>query len=407
MMLGLGTVSGCGSSKPEPEQSQDETAAEDTEKEDDTQMNTQTDAQETDSGTEQTEEQEKNSDDSLQTEEEEKEEQGEDEEKDMAQDMTMSVLKEEAGTHDYTSLEELNPEPGTRVAVVVKNTKTAYWAAVKQGMEAAVSAINEKMGYKGDDKVTLSFEGPSDDMDVEKQIDLIDAVLSENPEVLCIAAIDMQSCEAQLEMARENDIPVIMLDSAVESGPVSAVCSTDNYGAGVEAAKRLAEAIEDQGEVAVMAHAASSKNSQEREKGFTDEIANNHPNIRIVNISHENEDFTMAKMADAVFTLYPDVEGYFCTNEQASNAVLEAVEAAGKDIKIVGFDSGKQQQAAVKSGKEVGFITQNPYGMGYATVVAGLRADLGLEIDSFINTSFQWIDSENLEDETYSSFLYE
>lgn len=407
MMLGLGTVSGCGSSKPEPEQSQDETAAEDTEKEDDTQMNTQTDAQETDSETEQTEEQEKKSDDSLQTEEDEKEEQGEDEEKDMAQDMTMSVLKEEAGTHDYTSLEELNPEPGTRVAVVVKNTKTAYWAAVKQGMEAAVSAINEKMGYKGDDKVTLSFEGPSDDMDVEKQIDLIDAVLSENPEVLCIAAIDMQSCEAQLEMARENDIPVIMLDSAVESGPVSAVCSTDNYGAGVEAAKRLAEAIEDQGEVAVMAHAASSKNSQEREKGFTDEIANNHPNIRIVNISHENEDFTMAKMADAVFTLYPDVDGYFCTNEQASNAVLEAVEAAGKDIKIVGFDSGKQQQAAVKSGKEVGFITQNPYGMGYATVVAGLRADLGLEIDSFINTSFQWIDSENLEDETYSSFLYE
>lgn len=157
----------------------------------------------------------------------------------MAQDMTMSVLKEEAGAYDYTSLEELNPEPGTRVAVVVKNTKTAYWTAVKQGMEAAISAINEKMGYKGDEKVTLSFEGPSDDMDVEKQIDLIDTVLSENPEVLCIAAIDMQSCEAQLEMAMENDIPVIMLDSAVDSGPVSAVCSTDNYGAGVEAAKRL------------------------------------------------------------------------------------------------------------------------------------------------------------------------
>ena len=404
VMLGLGTVSGCGSSKPEPEQSQDETAAEDTEKEDDTQTDTQTDSQESDSETEQTEEQEEISGNSSQTEDEE---QGESNEKDMAQDMTMSVLKEEAGAYDYTSLEELNPEPGTRVAVVVKNTKTAYWTAVKQGMEAAISAINEKMGYKGDEKVTLSFEGPSDDMDVEKQIDLIDTVLSENPEVLCIAAIDMQSCEAQLEMARENDIPVIMLDSAVDSGPVSAVCSTDNYGAGVEAAKRLAEAIEDQGEVAVMAHAASSKNSQEREKGFTEEMTNNHPNIKIVNISHENEDFTMTKMADAVFTLYPEVKGYFCTNEQASNAVLEAVETAGKDIKIVGFDSGKQQQAAVKNGKEVGFITQNPYGMGYATVVAGIRADLGLEIDSFINTSYQWIDSENLEDVAYSSFLYE
>ena len=45
--------------------------------------------------------------------------------------------------------------------------------------------------------------------DVEKQIDLIDTVLSENPSILCIAAIDRQSCEAQLEMAAENDIPVV------------------------------------------------------------------------------------------------------------------------------------------------------------------------------------------------------
>lgn len=396
VMLGLGTLSGCGSSKSEPEQTQKETAAEDTEKNDDTQT--------TDSETEQTEGNGENPEDSSQT---GGSEQGASEDKDMSQDMTMRVLKENAGTYDYTSLEELDPEPGSRVAVVVKNTKTAYWLAVKEGMEAAISAINEKMGYKGEDKVTLSFEGPSDDMDVEKQIDLIDAVLSENPEVLCIAAIDMQSCEAQLEMARENDIPVIMLDSAVDSGPVSAVCSTDNYAAGVEAAKQLAEAIEDKGEVAVMAHAASAKSSQEREKGFTDEITKNHPDIKIVNVSHENEDFTMSKMADAVFTLYPEVEGYFCTNEDASIAVLEAVETAGKDIKVVGFDSGKQQQDAVKSGKEVGFITQNPYGMGYATVIAGLRADQGLGIDTFINTGYQWIDSENLEKEEYRGFLYQ
>ena len=207
-------------------------------------------------------------------------------------------------------------------------------------------------------------------------------------------------------MAAENDIPVIMIDSGVENGPVSALCATDNYEAGAEAARKLAEAVGDDGQIAVMTHTESAQTSQDREKGFTDEITKNHPNIEIVNISHENEDFTMEKMADAVFTLYPDIEGYFCTNEAASEAVLSATDASGKELAIVGFDSGEVQRNAVENGTQIGFIAQNPYGMGYAAVIAGVRADLGLTVDTFINTSFQWIDSSNIENEEYSSYFY-
>ena len=290
--------------------------------------------------------------------------------------------------------------------MVLKSTRDDFWTTVRSGIEDGVKALNEKMGYTGEDQITVSFDGPADDTDVEKQIDLIDTVLSENPSILCIAAIDRQSCEAQLEMAAENDIPVIMIDSGVENGPISALCATDNYGAGAEAAKKLAEAVGDDGQIAVMTHTETAQTSQDREKGFTDEITKNHPNIEIVNISHENEDFTMEKMADAVFTLYPDVEGYFCTNEAASEAVLSAADAAGKELAIVGFDSGEVQRSAVENGTQTGFIAQNPYGMGYAAVIAGVRADLGLDVDTFINTSYQWIDSSNVENEEYSSYFY-
>lgn len=326
--------------------------------------------------------------------------------RDMTEDLAMSVLKDQAGTVDYTSLEELEPEPGTRIAVVLKSAKDDFWTTVREGIEDGVEALNEKMDYTGEDQITVSFDAPSDDTDVEKQIDLIDTVLSENPSILCIAAIDRQSCEAQLEMAAENDIPVVMIDSGVERGPISALCATDNYEAGAEAARRLAEAVGDQGQIAVMAHTESAQTSQDREKGFTDEIAKNHPNIEIVNVSHENEEFTMDKMADAVFTLYPDVKGYFCTNEAASEAVLAAADAAEKELAVVGVDSGEAQQEAVKDGTETGFIAQNPYGMGYAAAIAGVRADLGLSVDTFINTSYQWIDSDNIDNEEYSSYFY-
>lgn len=389
MMLAVGTLSGCGSKKTAPEQNQEEANPEK--------------GKEDIKAEPEKEKEEADSEENVQKEEKEANETDED----MTEDLTITVLKEQAGTRDYTSLEELNPEPGSHIAVVVKSTKTGYWARVKKGMEAAVKDLNAKMGYKGDDKIKMSFEGPADETDVEKQIDLIDAVLAENPTVLCLAAIDMQSCEAQLEMAAENDIPVIVLDSGVESGLVNAVCSTDNKKAGEEAAKKMAEALAQSGQIAVMTHVANSETSQEREKGFTEEMAKNHPEIEIVNISHENEETSMQDMADAVLKLYPEVKGYYCTNETAADEVLAAVKASGKEVLVLGFDSGKEQKAAIQDGTELGVIAQNPYGMGYATIVAGARADQGLENDPFINTGFQWIDSSNLTAEEFANYLYD
>ena len=326
---------------------------------------------------------------------------------DMKDDLTMQKLRENGSSIDYTSLEEINLEAGSHIAVVVKSTKNGFWTSVKRGMDAAVADLNEKLGYKGDDKIKLTFEGPSDETDVEDQINIIDAVLGENPDVLCLSAIDMDSCQAQLEAAEENGIPVIVLDSGVKTGNVNATCVVDNYQAGVQAAVKLADTIGGSGKIAVMAHVESAQNCQEREQGFTETIAEKYPDIEIVNISHQNEETSVSEMAESVLKLFPDVKGYFCTNENVSGDVLDAISASGKEVAVVGIDAGKKQKDAIKSGKEVGVLVQNAYGMGYATVVAAARAALGMENDESINPGMEWIDSENISDERYANYLYD
>lgn len=326
---------------------------------------------------------------------------------DMKDDLTMQKLRENGSSIDYTSLEEINLEAGSHIAVVVKSTKNGFWTSVKRGMDAAVADLNEKLGYKGDDKIKLTFEGPSDETDVEDQINIIDAVLGENPDVLCLSAIDMDSCQAQLEAAEENGIPVIVLDSGVKTGNVNATCVVDNYQAGVQAAVKLADTIGGSGKIAVMAHVESAQNCQEREQGFTETIAEKYPDIEIVNISHQNEETSVSEMAESVLKLFPDVKGYFCTNENVSGDVLDAISASGKEVAVVGIDVGKKQKDAIKSGKEVGVLVQNAYGMGYATVVAAARAALGMENDESINPGMEWIDSENISDERYANYLYD
>ena len=55
----------------------------------------------------------------------------------------------------------------------------------------------------------------------------------------------------------------------------------------------------------------------------------------------------------------------------------------------------------------MGIICQNPYGMGYATIISAARAILTLENDEMINAGYQWIDQSNMDLEENQKYLYE
>lgn len=312
----------------------------------------------------------------------------------------------------YTSVEHLYMKEGSRIAVVVKDMDSAYWKAVKQGVDQAIDDLNAALGYEGDDKIVCTFEGPKNGSDVNEQVNILDAVIAENPDFLCLAAIDMSSCEAQLEAAAEDKIPVIILDSGVENNNlVRVVCATNNLAAGEEAAKRLCERIEEEGQVAVLGHMQMSETSKERVRGFKKEITENHPNVEIVNISYEPSkegDTSIEELIKAVLVLYPEVKGYFCTNETVSITALKVLsDYQERGIQLVGFDLGKEQAEAIRNGVQAGVVSQNPYGMGYATIVAGVRETLGLPNNLFIDAGFQWLDQTNIDLEENEKYLYE
>ena len=73
----------------------------------------------------------------------------------------------------------------------------------------------------------------------------------------------------------------------------------------------------------------------------------------------------------------------------------------------MGFDAGKEQVAALKDGKVDGLIVQNPFGMGYATVVAAARATLEIGNEANVNTGYVWADKESLDDPVIKGMLYE
>ncbi len=311
---------------------------------------------------------------------------------------------------DYTTAEHLELPAGTHIAVVSKSTKDPFFKAVEKGMEQAIADLNEEAGLTGDDRIVMTYEAPSDHADTESQINMVDAVLAENPQAFCLSAIDMASCEAQLETAEENGIPVTIFDSGIlsESGNYR-ICQTDNYAAGEEAARHIGELLEEKEEILIVASRPGSESVVQRLSGFEQTISNSSKEVTVYETLYKDDEEdarSLSERIEEVLNEHPGISGIFATDEEVSSDVLSVLTEAS-DIIFVGFDANSEQIQAIRDGIEAGTVCQNPYGMGYATIIMAARSILLQENDEVVDAGFQWIDSSNVDLEENQKYLYE
>jgi ribose transport system substrate-binding protein len=291
-------------------------------------------------------------------------------------------------------------EEAPYVAVISKGFQHQFWQAVESGTEKAA----EEFG------VTVTFEGPETEAMVDKQVEMVQAALDKNPDALCLAALDAQALLPLLERAQEEGIPVVGFDSGVDSDIPVATAATDNLAAAALAADKMAELIGGEGQVAVIVHDQTSRTGIDRRDGFVNQMAAEYPNIEIVDIQYGGGDqLKSTDLAKAILQAHPDVQGFFGANEGSIIGVMNAVSEMGKEgeIVVIGYDSGKQQTDAIRSGVVAGSITQDPIGIGYKCVEAAVMAMNGEEVPVLIDTGFHWYDASNIDSDTIQPLLYE
>ena len=334
----------------------------------------------------------------------------------------------------YNNVEGLNLEPGTYISIIGKDDSPSYWTNVKKGVMQAADDLNKELGYKGSDKIKVTYNAPAKSEDIDEQVNILDEELSRYPDAVGIASIDSAACSVQFDLATANGIPVISLDSGNEYKGIQCIVKTDNEDAARTGAYKLANEIGDEGQVILVVHDSNSETAKEREKSFEEEIKNNYPSVSIVetiycdklddlkkkiavekdpNMSEDLQKAAVEKMTDDevmqyYLKKYPDLKGVFGTNESSTIFALEALqktELAGK-VALVGFDISEEQTAAMKNGEISGLVVQNPFGMGYASVVAAARTVLQSGNEAVVDTGYIWVTKDNLEDESIQNMLY-
>ncbi len=331
----------------------------------------------------------------------------------------------------YSDVSGIKLEPGSYISIIGKSSDSEFWNEVKAGAERAAEDLNAALGYKGEDKIKVNYSGSAKGENIEEQINILDEELARNPVAVGIAIIDSSACEVQFDLAAENGIPIVAFDSGSDYKNIQAMCSANNSEIGKTGAAKLASIVDDAGDVALFVHDKESTSAKQREAGFLQEIQGSHPNVKVPLVYHLDdleeisktiaaeknknkkegekdilpEEITQTEAIQYLLKKNPNIKGCFSTNVTVNEELLKAL-GEDSDLKIVSVDGGESQLKALKDGRVNGLIVQNPYGMGYATVISAARASLGMENQAFIDSGFIWVTKDNMNKKTIKRMLY-
>ena len=297
----------------------------------------------------------------------------------------------------YRDVRGLKLEKGSYISIIGKSEATAFWKSVRSGVVQAAEDLNKELGYTGNDKIKVTYNGPAKSEDIDEQVNILDEELSRYPDVIGIASIDEDACTVQFDLATENGIPIIALDSGNKYPGIQCTVKTDNQEAARTGAYNLANEIGGKGDVLVLVHDSKSETAKERLKSFQDEMTEKHPDVKVAEVVYcdklddirkqmadeyneglkegerevQKESFSDADVIQYMIERHPGLKGIFGTNDSTTMLGLHAIRQAeeekarsggedGQSPDESGEDSGKDAQTPEGSGKDSGKDAQTP-----------------------------------------------
>ena len=144
--------------------------------------------------------------------------------------------------------------------LVVMSTNSDYWLTLKDGAQEAVDAIGGE----------LVFTGPADNNDIQGQVSLMENLINSKVDAILLTPLDSDALAAPVEKAMDAGIPVVVIDSAVNTDKYTSFIATDNIAGGKMAMQRLTESIGGSGEVVVVNALAGIPSNDARGQGAED-----------------------------------------------------------------------------------------------------------------------------------------
>jgi ABC-type sugar transport system substrate-binding protein len=247
-----------------------------------------------------------------------------------------------------------DPTPATSAAAPASAAGGLVYAHSYQNLSNEFFASELKAEQKKAAENGIEVKYAQADDNPATQLDDINNLLSLNPDVMVIDAIDPNAVVPGIQAANERGIPVIMLIREPAGGQYESLLYLDSVKDGFNACTAIAEKLGGKGNVVNLGGPLEIAAAKERWEGCDQAFAN-YPDINVV--ARPATDYTVVdaeRVMTDVLTANPDVDGVFGGNDSVALGAMQAIIAAGQDPKekaIMGVDGILSALQAVCDGK--------------------------------------------------------
>lgn len=258
------------------------------------------------------------------------------------------------------------PEEETYGMVVfLKGSEFFNWAYA--GMVDAAERLGEN--------VNVQLLGPAE-WDASLEAREIEQLTARGVAGIIATAGDAQTMNPAIDKAVAEGIPVVLFDSDAPESNRLAFVGTNNYNAGCEAAKAVAEWHGDDARIGISTFPGPDHLAQ-RVSGFEDCLAEAAPGAEIVQVVNDEGKVDTAETAiTAMLQANPMINVIFAAHGNPGPGAAAAVRNLGiqGEVDIMAFDFGLPVLELIESGEIRATVGQNPYLMGYMSMMIAYGA---------------------------------
>ena len=259
----------------------------------------------------------------------------------------------------------------------VSTLNNPFFVTLNEGAEAKAAELG----------ATLTVVDAQDN--ASKQASDIEDLIQQEVDLIMINPVDSEAVAAAVESANSASIPVITVDRSAAGGEVVSHIASDNVAGGEMAAEHLVSIVGEGAAVVELEGVPGSSAARERGEGFNN-IAADSLDVVAKQTANFNRSEGLSVMEN-ILQANPDITGVFAHNDEMALGALEAIEASGKDIAVVGFDATDDAVKAVEDGRLDGTIAQKPEMIGEMAVETAVQSLEGEEVEASIPVELELI----------------
>lgn len=270
-------------------------------------------------------------------------------------------------------------EAADKMALVVSTLNNPFFVTLKDGAEAKA----KDLGYE-----LLVLDSQNDPA---KELANVEDVVNKDIKVLLINPTDSDAVRSAVRAANRADVPVVTLDRAANGGKVAGHIASDNVAGGEMAGQLIVDLLGGKGKVVELQGVPGTSAARDRGQGFHN-VVDKVEGIQVV--ASQPADFDRTKglnVMENILQAQGEIDAVFAHNDEMALGALKAIQASGRDIKVVGFDGTDDGVAAVKAGTMAATVAQQAGKIGEMGVETAAKVAKGESVPEYTPVPLQVI----------------